>query len=195
MTDKEDARRDVLLEELKSLRTSSESLLFAFDRVLNFGFVFAAAVTGLALANSSRVVLAILPFPIVIVILVLINLNTEGLSRAGHKKWVEEQLNTLVHPVVALEECAVAPTRQGRYRVGRFSVFGTQVLLFLILIVLFGVGIGSVLNFRWYWILTFFVSLVVSLTFVVLAMLELFSSYTSAYNAAKEYAERSPESR
>jgi len=179
------ARRCLLVEELKALRMSSEALLFAFDRVLNFGLVFAAAATGLALANGVTIILILLPFPIVVLFLVLLNLNTEGLSRAGHKKWVEEQLNALLGPT-AIEEEHVAPTRKGVVKyIGRFSVFGTQLLLAILLVVLFAVGGAEAIGEGWGWALLFFLGVALSLGLLGIAASELARSYSTAYSAAR----------
>ncbi|MGV9822014.1 hypothetical protein [Nocardia xishanensis] len=180
-------RRTFLIEELKALRTSSELLLFAFDRVINFGLVFAAGATGLALANSAKIVLILLPFPIAILYLILINMNTEGLSRAGHKRWVEEELDLLLGGKSAIEECAVAPTRQGRFWFGRFSVFGTQILLGVMLVTFFIVGFVKIFSERWYWTLLYAIGAILCFTLLFLAVRELTSAYDRAYQAAKRY--------
>jgi hypothetical protein len=186
MDEGDTARRAFLIDELKNLRTSSESLLFAFDRVFNFGLVFAAAATGLALVNRVTVILVLLPFPIVILFLVLINLNTEGLSRAGQKKWVEEELNVLMGRPVALEESFVAATRKGQVAyIGRFSVFGTQLLLGLLLLALFVVGGLNVVDFGLWWTLAYLIATAFSLFLLVLAAVELARSYDTAYAASK----------
>ncbi|MEU3115837.1 hypothetical protein ABZ652_17305 [Micromonospora chalcea] len=175
---------EALRAEVAALRVSAESLLFSFDRVMNFALVFVIGGIGIALTKDHILVIAFVPFPVVLIVGYLLGLNAEGLSRAGHKRALEERLNDLVGPVF-VEESHVAPMRQGGHWFGRLSVAMLQWLMGLMILGLFVIGFGVLWEHgREFWPL-YAAGFVYSLTALGAAVFELSVAYQRAYQAAK----------
>jgi len=190
----EDVRTEIceaLTKEITALRQSAESLYFAFDRVFNFGLVFVLGVVGLSLTRTSDV-LIFAAFPAIALALIYMNLNAEGLSRAGHKKYLEERLNELLGSEVYLEERYVAPTRWGATRViARASVFGTQLMLATLLIGLTASGGTVVVKYGALGVVTYWIATGLSLALVARAFVEILQAYSRAYEGARSAGSRS----
>ncbi len=187
------ARRDALASEIVELRKSAEALYFAFDRLLNFGLIFIVGTYGVALTRDEPALLIFAPLPVSLLLLVFINLNTEGLSRAGHKKALEESLNTSIGSCCYVEEHYVAPTRQGNNRLGaRGSVLGTQALVAFSLLIVVAVGGKVAYAERLLVGVTYTVMAVLVVGVLTKAALELRSSYRDGYCAATRNLRRPP---
>jgi hypothetical protein len=182
--DRDELATKALMSEVDALRKSSESLLFSFDRV--FGFAVALVVGGLGVGVTAghTIVLAFIPCPLAIFYLHLLGLNIEGLSRAGHKRFLEEKLNGILGSSY-LEEPYVAPTRQGKTRLGRPGVFLTQASVAVVLLAVSVVGFFAVLSFGLWYVILYVVSLALPIVGLVASALELGRAYELAYNAAK----------
>lgn len=173
-----------LRSEIVALRASSENLMFSFDRIINFALVFLVGGAGVALTTKHFIVMALLPFPVVIILGYLLGLNVEGLSRAGHKRALEERLNSIIGEVF-VEESYVAPMRQGKHRYGRLGVVTMQGMLGLLLLVLFGFGFAAVVDKPDIYIALYSFGFVYSLVSLGGGIAELDSSYMKSYNVAK----------
>ncbi|WP_330289571.1 hypothetical protein [Streptomyces sp. NBC_00576] len=175
-----------LRSEISELRASCETLIFAFDRMLNFALVFSVGGAGIALTKGHFIVMAVVPFPLAVIVGYLLSLNAEGLSRAGHKKYLEEKLNGILGDSVYLEESAVAPTRQGDHWFGRLGVVSMQLTVGLLLLGTFMLGLQAVLrDYHQYWIL-YAAAILLSIFSLVSSVRELSRAYGLAYKAARE---------
>jgi hypothetical protein len=173
-----------LRNEIEALRASSEKLLFSFDRIINFALIFLVGGIGVALTKGHFIIMALIPFPVVIILGYLVGSIVEGLSRAGHKRFLEERLNSIIGPVY-LEETYVAPTRQGSHRYGRLGVAMMQLLLALLLLGLFVVGFIVLLNRLLIFQIIYSVFVVYSMVNLGSAVAESRISYQRSYDAAK----------
>lgn len=174
-----------LADEVSSLRDSAEKLLFSFDRVFPFAVVLVVGGLTVGISGGHRLVLAFIPFPLAIFYAYLLGLNIEGLSRAGHKRYLEERLNQLLQTNAFVEESFVAPTRQGRWRAGRLSVIATQLGVALVLIALSVVGAVTCYQHRVLYFVVYLVTLTIPIVANVAAVFELQGAYKSAYLAAQ----------
>jgi hypothetical protein len=174
-----------LRAEIAALRTSSESLLFAFDRIINFALVFVLGSVGIAFTKGGPLVLAAVPFPVALIVGYLLGVNAEGLSRAGHKRWLEERVNLLLSQPTFLEEKHVAPTRQGSRWFGRPGVALLQVLLGIMVIGLFVVGIVVLWQQNRGFLWLYFPAMVLALSALIFAVREVSTAYKQAYEGAK----------
>ncbi|MGW7450191.1 hypothetical protein [Streptomyces sp. NPDC054787] len=174
-----------LRSEISELRASCETLIFAFDRVLNFALAFSVGGAGIALTKGHFIVMAVVPFPLAVIVGYLLSLNVEGLSRAGHKKYVEEKLNLLLGSPVYLEESAVAPTRQGRHWFGRPGVVSMQLTVGLLLLGTFALGLQAVLrDYHSFWTV-YAAAMLLSILSLGSSVRELSRAYGVAYEAAR----------
>ncbi|MGW2270555.1 hypothetical protein [Streptomyces yangpuensis] len=182
----EEAAVTALRSEVSELRASCETLIFAFDRVLNFALAFSVGGAGIALTKGHFIVMAVVPFPLAVIVGYLLSLNVEGLSRAGHKKYLEEKLNTVLGDAVYLEEGAVAPTRQGRHWYGRPGVVSMQLTVGVLLIGTFGLGLRAVMReYHQFWLL-YAAAVLLSLLSLASSVRELSRAYGLAYEAARD---------
>ncbi|MFE6912124.1 hypothetical protein [Streptomyces erythrochromogenes] len=182
----EEAAVTALRSEVSELRASCESLIFAFDRVLNFALAFSVGGAGIALTKGHFIVMAVVPFPLAVIVGYLLSLNVEGLSRAGHKKYLEEKLNTLLGRSVYLEECAVAPTRKGKRWYGRPGVVSMQLTVGVLLLGTFGLGLRAVVReYPGLWI-PYAAAVLLSLLSLASSVRELSRAYELAYEAARD---------
>ncbi|WP_405420585.1 hypothetical protein [Streptomyces erythrochromogenes] len=182
----EEAAVTALRSEVSELRASCESLIFAFDRVLNFALIFSVGGAGIALTKGHFIVMAVVPFPLAVIVGYLLSLNVEGLSRAGHKKYLEEKLNALLGHTVYLEECAVAPTRQGKHWYGRPGVVSMQLTVGVLLLGTFGLGLRAVMReYPQFWI-AYAAAALLSLLSLASSVRELRRAYGLAYAAARD---------
>jgi hypothetical protein len=172
-----------LRNEIEALRTSSENLLFSFDRLINFALIFLVSGIGVALTKGHFIIMALIPFPVVIILGYLVGSITEGLSRAGHKRFLEERLNAIIGPIY-LEEEYVAPTRQGTHRYGRLGVAMMQLMMALLLLTLFVVGFVALLDRPLMYRIIYVIFVVYSLINLGSAVAESQSAYQQAYDAA-----------
>ncbi|MFE5677900.1 hypothetical protein ACFQ7B_09620 [Streptomyces erythrochromogenes] len=178
---------------MSELRASCESLIFAFDRVLNFALAFSVGGAGIALTKGHFIVMAVVPFPLAVIVGYLLSLNVEGLSRAGHKKYLaghkkylEEKLNALLGHTVYLEECAVAPTRQGKRWYGRPGVVSMQLTVGVLLLGTFVLGLRAVMReYHPFWI-PYAAAVLLSLLSLASSVRELRRAYGLAYEAARD---------
>ncbi|MFD5623944.1 hypothetical protein [Streptomyces yangpuensis] len=100
------------------------------------------------------------------------SLNVAGLSRAGHKKY--------------LEEGAVAPTRQGKRWYGRPGVVSMQLTVGVLLIGTFGLGLRAVVReYHQFWML-YAAAVLLSLLSLASSVRELRRAYGLAYEAARD---------
>jgi hypothetical protein len=179
------AREKALMSEIAALRTSSESLLFAFDRVFPFAVALVVGGLGVGVTAGHPIVLSFIPFPLAVFYCYLLGLNTEGLSRAGHKRYLEEYVNELMGPIF-LEEKYVAPQRQGKYKIGRPGVFLTQLSVAAILVVMATIGSIPAVQTGWLYAFAYFATFSIPLTALVFAARELSVAYEAGYEAAKK---------
>ncbi|MGW7456200.1 hypothetical protein [Streptomyces sp. NPDC054797] len=174
-----------LRSEISELRASCETLIFAFDRVLNFALAFSVGGAGIALTKGHFIVMAVVPFPLAVIVGYLLSLNVEGLSRAGHKKYVEEKLNGLLGTPVYLEESAVAPTRQGHHWFGRPGVVSMQLTVGFLLLGTFALGLQAVLrDYHSFWTV-YAAAMLLSFLSLGSSVSELSRAYGVAYEAAR----------
>jgi hypothetical protein len=190
MSDVEDPALVVesLRNEIEALRSSSEKLLFSFDRIINFALIFLVGGVGLALTKGHFIIMALMPFPVVIILGYLEGSIVEGLSRAGHKRFLEERLNSMIGPVY-LEEEYVAPKRQGSHKYGRLGVAMMQLMLALLLVGLFVVGFIALLGRPVIYQIVYAVFVAYSSVNLGSAVAESRNSYKQAYDAAKSSLE------
>jgi hypothetical protein len=194
--------RDTLVELYSAqARDLGDQIVSLIPSMENFIGVVVAIVVGTATLGLTQkhhtllhVLLALLPFPLIVLTTYLLQANTELLSRAGHKRFLEEKVNELLGSRVLLEESDVAPaTLQGRYPVGRFSVALIQ--LFLGTLVVGGCVLG-VINYHYIhgtgWRAVYWVYFVVGLVILVGAIREQMRAAEGGYQAARRGFDGAP---
>jgi hypothetical protein len=175
---------EALQAEVNALRTSAESLLFSFERLFNLVLVFVVGGLGVAWTQNNVVLLAIVPVPVVILGSQMLSLNIEGLSRAGHKRWLEEQLSSMIGTSY-VEERFVAPTRQGRHWFGRPGIALFQGLLMGTLFGVLAIGLAGVIKEMPRFVVVYVVFIALVVAIFVFEYIALRTAYQKAYNAAR----------
>jgi len=159
-------------------------------RMENFLGVSTAIVVGsisLGVAERHPVVLVVLPFFLIILYVYLVQSNTEMLSRAGHMKFLEEQVNAIVSRRVLLQESDVSPTLHGRIRFGRLSIVLIQSLMLVLLLGTVALAIANLWSLESLaWHLLFWAALFAGLLTLASATWELSRAYSRAYDAARK---------
>jgi hypothetical protein len=124
---------------------------------------------------------------LIVLYVYLIQANTEMLSRAGHKLFLEQKINELLRYRVMLEEGYVALTLHGKTKLGRESIVMIQSIMAAVLL---GVITLAAVNFDALktlgWKLTFAIALGVGLVNLAIALWEQSQAYARGYMAAKE---------
>jgi hypothetical protein len=153
-----------LIEKATSLGDQVTNLLPKPENIISVGVAILVGAITLGVTDKHPVIFVLLPFPLILLYVYLIQANTEMLSRAGHKAFLEEKVNELLasrrrlakgdQPSrrVLAEESDVAKTLQGKTPLGRASIVLVQSMLMATLILLIGVAIahlGAVHPGRW----------------------------------------------
>jgi hypothetical protein len=178
-----DAAISALRDEIMALRTSAETLYFSFDRILSIGLLVLVGLLGVGIVRYPLLLLA-LPLPVAIIMTAFLNLNAEGLSRAGHKRLLEEELNSIIGLECFLEERYIAPTRQGILG-ARMSVYGLQALTGIGVIAVYVAACIKANKLAIPLCLGYYLLIVFSAFVLVKAMVEVVTSYNRAYSAAR----------
>lgn len=173
-----------LIDESIDLGKAIRELLMTADRFLAIAGAIIIGSLTLALFQKQRVVLIGLPFALSMIYTYVIQNYTEVLSRAGHKRAIEERINCLLRQEVMVAETRVAPTRAGRLSVT--LTFVTAALLVLAsavagFAVLRGYNDGWLSWLRW----VDLVALATPLLAILFAIREMNDAMPKAYEAAK----------
>jgi hypothetical protein len=173
-----------------SLGSQVTSLLPKMENVIGVAVAVLVGAVTLGVTQKHPVILVLLPFPLIVLFAYLLQSNTEMLSRAGHKRFLEEAVNELMRRRVLLEESDVAPTTlhgSGRFgRFGRPSIVMVQSFMVILLLGAVGLAVahlGAVRETAWR--LAFWVALAAGLGLLVAAVSEQGRAYGGGYEAAK----------
>lgn len=192
----------LLAEKSISLGDQVTSL---FPRMENFLGVAIAILVGaltLGLTRSHPLILVLLPFPVVLLYVFLLQVNTEMLSRAGHKRFLEEQVNTmlqlrgnrLAQRRVMLEESDVAVTLQGWLPIGRGSLVLMQALMLVLLAGTSWLAVAHLTAIRGHgWRIVVCAGLAVGIAMLGKAAWEQGGAYKRGYEAARAGFQGGPE--
>jgi hypothetical protein len=188
----------VLASKADSLGSQVTSLLPHMENFIGVAVAILVGAVTLGVTQKHPVILVLLPFPLIILFAYLLQANTEMLSRAGHKRFLEETVNKLLQRRVLLEESDVAPkTLHGTGPLGALGrpsiamVQGFMVLLLCGAIVLGITHLSSVKGSLG--LVAFWVSLTAGVAMLILAAVEQMHAYDGGYEAAKAGFEGAPE--
>ncbi len=176
----------LLADKAQNLGNQVTQLL---PKMENFMGVAAAILVGavtLGVTQKHPVILVLLPFPLITLFAYLLQTNTEMLSRAGHKRFLEEAVNELLGRRVLLEESDVAPTLHGRLQFGRLSILLVQGLLASLLIGSIALAIAHLDAVSGVaWLVVFWLGLGIGTVMLGAAAREQTRAYARAYDAAR----------
>jgi hypothetical protein len=129
-----DAIVPLLASKAESLGNQVTGLLPKMENFIGVAVAILVGAVTLGVTQKHPVILVLLPFPLIILFSYLLQSNTEMLSRAGHKLFLEQKVNELLGKRVLLEESDVAAqTLHGRLPFGRLSIMLIQALMVLLL--------------------------------------------------------------
>lgn len=182
--------RDLLLELLSAKAVSlGEDVTNLLPKMENFlGVSVAILVGGLTLGATDKhpIIFVMLPFPLMVLYVYLLQANTEMLSRAGHKRALEEMVNDLAPQPVLFEETHVAPhSLHGPTHLGRWSIVLIQAVMLALLvgtILLAIVNLDQVSGIGWKGLVA--TGLALGITMLAAAASEQGAAYRLAYDAA-----------
>lgn len=176
----------LLADKAQNLGNQVTNLLPKMDSFIGVAAALIVGAVTLGVTHKHPVVLVLFPFPLIALTAYLLQTNTEMLSRAGHKRFLEEAVNELIGRRVLLEESDVAPTLHGRLPVGRLSILLVQGLLASLLVgsvVLAILHLDAVSEFEWR--AAFWLALGIGTVMLLAAVKEQSVAYERAYQAAR----------
>lgn len=194
----QDALISLLANKADSLGSQITSLLPKMENFIGVAVAILVGATTLGVTQKHPVILVLLPFPLIVLFAYLLQSNTEMLSRAGHKRFLEEAVNEMLQRRVLLEESDVAPkTLHGTGRFGRFgrpSIVMVQSFMVLLLCGTIALGITHLSSVKaTAGLVVFWTSLVAGIALLMAAATEQANAYTGGYEAAKAGFEGAPE--
>jgi hypothetical protein len=176
----------LLADKAQSLGNQVTNLLPKMDSFMGVAAALIVGAVTLGVTQNHPVILVLFPFPLIALTAYLLQTNTEMLSRAGHKRFLEEAVNELVGRRVLLEESDVAPTLHGRLPFGRLSILLVQGLLASLLV---GSVVLAILHLdavpRFAWRAAFWLALGIGTVMLMAAVREQGAAYERAYQAAR----------
>jgi hypothetical protein len=185
----------LLASKAESLGNQVTGLLPKMENFIGVAVAVLVGAVTLGVTQKHPVILVLLPFPLIILFGYLLQSNTEMLSRAGHKRFLEEKVNELLERRVLLEESDVAPkTLHGKTHFGRLSIVLIQASMVLLLVgsvVLAITRLDTVKGPAGH--IGFWSALAVGAGLLVTAALEQSRAYTGGYEAARAGFEGAPE--
>lgn len=178
--------RSLLTEKALSLGEQVTELLPKMENFLGVSIAIVIGSVSLGITEEHPQILAILPFFLIVLYVYLLQANTEMLSRAGHKRFLEEEVNSLLGRKVLLEEEYVAPTLHGRFKVGRLSIILIQSLMLVLLLGSIALAIANLNSLgSGIWHMVFWTALFGGLVTLAAAAWEQHRAYEKAHRAAK----------
>jgi hypothetical protein len=125
----------LLASKAESLGNQVTGLLPQMENFIGVAVAVLVGAVTLGVTQEHPAILVLLPFPLIILFAYLLQSNTEMLSRAGHKRFLEEKVNELLQRRVLLEESDVAPkTLHGKTHFGRLSIVMIQSCMVVLLV-------------------------------------------------------------
>lgn len=189
---RDDPWLDLLAKEILDLRSAEREFLQSGDKFVALASTIGIAGLTIGLVNDQPVALLVLPFALVAVLLFLVQIYTERMSRAGHRKLLEEVANEMMGINLFVEQALIAPLRDRRKSV--WIATAVYALLVFSSAWLAWLSIEKVVSepvAPWRWaISTAFLVLVLA---IGIASAELNHAEESAYRAARSGLRRSVE--
>lgn len=188
----------LMASKADSLGNQVTSLLPKMENFIGVAVAILVGAVTLGVTQEHPIILVLLPFPLIVLFAYLLQSNTEMLSRAGHKRFLEEAVNQLLRRRVLLEESDVAPkTLHGSGRFGNYgrpSIMMVQSFMVLLLCAAIALAIthldsvnGTVGQ------VVFWAALMAGIALLVAAAIEQGRAYGGGYKAAKAGFEGAPE--
>jgi FtsH-binding integral membrane protein len=178
----------ILNDKAQALGSQATGLLPTAQDVVGLSVVVGIAAVSVGLTQNHPGFLVLLPFPVILLAVMVLQRGTELLSRTGHKRFLEEEVNQLADRALLVEETHVAPASlHGATSLGRPSV----TMLVLAFLLLLGLTVGVALNHLDHvtglgWNALFAAALVGGLAMIGAAFRENRAAYTAAYAAARD---------
>lgn len=176
----------VLSNKAVSLGTEVTGLLPKMENFLGVTVAIMIGAITLGATDDHPLIFVLLPFPLIVLYVYLLQANTEMLSRAGHKRFLEAKVNELLERPVMLEESHVALTLQGPTHYGRWSIImiqSTMVILLLGVVALAIANVGTLEQLHWK--IVFWTGLNLGAVNLAVAAVEQGRAYQLGYNAAR----------
>jgi len=104
-------RLEHLTSQCDAMGAAIGSMMQQSSRVISIGTAVALGVVGLAVRTESYDVLLLLPYLMFVLYFHYINLHTSILEMGGYKKYLEEQINTIIGEKMHLWETELVPRR------------------------------------------------------------------------------------
>jgi hypothetical protein len=185
----------LLASKAESLGNQVTGLLPKMENFIGVAVAVVVGAVTLGVTQKHPVILVLLPFPLIVLFAYLLQSNTEMLSRAGHKRFLEKTVNELLQQRVLLEESDVAPrTLHGATHFGRLSIVMIQAFMVLLLcgtIVLAITRLDTIHSAAGR--IGFWVALAACVLMLAAAAIEQGGAYSGGYEAAKAGYEGEPE--
>jgi hypothetical protein len=178
--------RELLSAKAVSLGEEVTNLLPKMENFLGVSVAILVGAVTLGATDKHPVIFVILPFPLIVLFTYLLQANTEMLSRAGHKRALEEMVNRLASRPVMFEESYVAPrSLHGPTHFGRWSIVLIQAALIGLLVgvaALALANLGAVGGTGWKVLVA--AGLALGVAMLASAAIEQGQAYKKAYDAA-----------
>jgi hypothetical protein len=124
---------ETFIKESSDLRTIITDSFASADRYLTIAITILVGGFTIGL-NGHPEVLVALPYPIFILFTIVLVFQGEALNRAGHRCYIEEEVNKELRRAVLIDESFIAASRQGRLSLPILQLFST-IFAFVTLVV------------------------------------------------------------
>ncbi|TWF80045.1 hypothetical protein FHX44_115982 [Pseudonocardia hierapolitana] len=178
--DRERIALDAMIQEARELGKALPAFLLSFERIFSLSIVVLIGSLTLGLDPSRHVILVVLPFPLLVFYAFALQAFTEMLSRAGHKRYLEETINERLGEQVLLDEIYVASVRQSRLSHG-LMYLSIATFLGLLAIVGFVVSLRQAAFVPYLYV----IGIVLLASLNVSAYIELRAAYKKGYEIAR----------